>query len=183
MAIQRWTDYFSIPREDWEDIFLLPYKCTIEEKLRNFQIKLLHWLIPTNSFLYDKISLSETDKCILCISEKETILHLFLNCPKIKQFWTDLQKWLISKQIPFQVNPPNILIGQNYKEPNRLTEQINLLAKYYIHCCKYTQSDPYLEIFKLRLTYIEYIERTISIQRDTHEQHRKKWSKFLANLD
>lgn len=42
----------NVENLDWESIYLLPRKCTLSTKLRNFQFKFLHRRIATNSFLF-----------------------------------------------------------------------------------------------------------------------------------
>ena len=50
---------------DWRSTYLLPRKCTLSVKLRNFQFKFLRRRIATNSFLF-KIKVSDTDLCCFC---------------------------------------------------------------------------------------------------------------------
>ena len=68
---------------NWRSIYLLPRKCTLSTKLRNFQFKLLHRRIATNSFLF-KIKFSDTDLCCFCQNVQETpnSLVLGLSCDK-----------------------------------------------------------------------------------------------------
>jgi hypothetical protein len=50
---------------------------TKDTKLQNFQFKLLHIILPVNSFLY-KCGLKETELCTFCMETKENLLHLFI---------------------------------------------------------------------------------------------------------
>ena len=52
---------------------------TKDTKLQNFQLKLLHRILPVNSFLY-KWGLQERELCTFCTETKENMLHLFWNC-------------------------------------------------------------------------------------------------------
>jgi len=52
---------------------------TKDTKLQNVQFKLLHRILPVNSFLY-KCGLQETELCTFCTETKENMLHLFWNC-------------------------------------------------------------------------------------------------------
>ena len=62
--------------------------------LQNFQFKLLHRIIPNNSFLY-KIKLKNTNLCTFCKIHNETIEHLFFDCPVKQSFLKLLSKQLI----------------------------------------------------------------------------------------
>ena len=52
----------------------------------NFQFKLVHRRLATNSFLY-KIGVKDTDKCSFCIYETECLIHLFWDYTIINEFW------------------------------------------------------------------------------------------------
>ena len=71
---------------DWRSIYLLPRKCTLSVKLRNFQFKFIHRRIATNSFLF-KIKVSDTDLCCFCQKAQETLIHLFWDSPVTNAFW------------------------------------------------------------------------------------------------
>ena len=79
----------------WRTIYLLPWLCTISTKIRNLQFKYLHRRIATNTFL-SKIGISDTALCYLCKSDKETLIHLFWECPVIKTFWERVQCFFVS---------------------------------------------------------------------------------------
>ena len=50
---------------NWKSTYLLPFWCTKETKLREFQFKFLHRGIATNDFLY-KIGIKQSDSCTFC---------------------------------------------------------------------------------------------------------------------
>jgi hypothetical protein len=58
-----------------------------------FQYKLLHRMIPTNTFLY-KCRLVETELCAFCGETRETILHLFCDCNIVKNIWLKIYEQL-----------------------------------------------------------------------------------------
>ena len=60
-------------------------KYVSEIKSRDFQYKINNKILVTNSFLY-KIKRKETDLCSYCQKETESILHLFCNCERVKDF-------------------------------------------------------------------------------------------------
>ena len=80
---------------DWRSIYLLPRKCTLSVKLRNFQFKFLHRRIATNSLLF-KIKVSDRSSLLLPKKAQETLIHLFWDCPVTNAFWNNIQYFLIS---------------------------------------------------------------------------------------
>ena len=69
-------------------IYELPFKVTVENKLRSFQFKLIHNIIPTNHSLY-KMNIEVSPKCEGCLFPNETLIHILCECPDIKIFWQD----------------------------------------------------------------------------------------------
>ncbi len=49
----KWEDELDNRNIEWKSIFSLPYICTINTKLREFQYKYLMRIIPNNSFLFN----------------------------------------------------------------------------------------------------------------------------------
>ena len=66
-------------------VYELPFKITIENKLRSFQFKLIHNILPTNQRLW-KMNVNSSPKCEQCDAHCETISHMFYECPAVKRF-------------------------------------------------------------------------------------------------
>jgi len=69
-----------------KDAYELPFKVTFENKLRSFQFKIVHNIIPTNLSLY-KMNIKETPQCGRCLFQNDTLVHTFLECPEVEPFW------------------------------------------------------------------------------------------------
>ena len=70
----KWENDLKTSIEDWQGIYSL---CIAKgTKQQSFQFKLLHIILPVNSFLY-KCGLKKV--CTFCMETKENLLHLFLN--------------------------------------------------------------------------------------------------------
>ena len=177
-AKNKWHKELHLFNEmDWRNILSFPFKCTIEEKLRNFQFKLLHRILPTNVVLL-KMSKVQSSYCSFCNAEPETLLHLFCDCKITQQFLSSLKHWLRKRNLVLSIQPHHIILGQNYNVIDITLEFINLMAKYYIYCCKIKEDKPLLHSFLLKLAYIEKIEKYISLYRGIYPKHTAKW-KFL----
>ena len=62
-----------------------------EVKLKDFQYKINNRILATNSFLY-KINKIDSNRCSFCEQTIESMKHLFVDCPKVKEFWNTLKK-------------------------------------------------------------------------------------------
>ena len=84
-AVQKWTETYKIPKEEWSDIFQLPYKICCETKLQTFQFKLINRIIACNYNLklWNIVNSSDCNYCL----EEDTMEHFFYSCLKIKLFW------------------------------------------------------------------------------------------------
>ena len=56
-------------------VYKLPFKVTVENKLRSFQFKLIHNIIPTNHSLY-KMNIKVSPRCKCCLFPNETLIHM-----------------------------------------------------------------------------------------------------------
>ena len=84
---------FFLTEINWKAAYLLTRQCTNSTRLIEFQFKLLHRRIPTNSFL-QKIGLKESGNCSFCGVELETLTHLFWDCDETQCFWSKVVAWL-----------------------------------------------------------------------------------------
>ena len=75
-SIKNFEKYILDEEIDWEKVFLLPWKVTIESNLRLFQYKILNNILFLNDKLH-KMNMVNNPRCTFCISENETIVHLF----------------------------------------------------------------------------------------------------------
>ena len=78
---------------DTKDIFHKIFKTTNDTCLRRFQYKQLYRLMPTDRFLFQR-KLMDSPYCAFCKDDEETILHMFWNCPKVQDYWLEVQGWL-----------------------------------------------------------------------------------------
>ncbi len=95
ICIKKWTEHFpSFNNEDiliWLRLFKLSFSVTRETRLQAFQYLLFHSVIPCNKWLCDKKIKSESG-CNIC-NDVDDLIHFFIYCENIKQFWTSFYKW------------------------------------------------------------------------------------------
>ena len=165
---------------NFSDVFCNLYLVTNDSKLKKFQYKLLHKALPTNTFLV-KIGIKNSDICNFCKNASDSILHYIWLCPVVKLFWNRIKTWLEEFfDIPIEWNMANIVFITNVNEcPFEIIEFVMLFTKYYIHCCKWSNNLPTIEVLKAKLKGTEKMERSNSIFKDKLKDHEDKWLKLL----
>ena len=73
----------------WENIFIKPFKTTNDPKLRWLQYRLLHRILPVNTY-FIKMKIVDCNLCTFCNTEPESIAHLFWECKESQTFWRKL---------------------------------------------------------------------------------------------
>ena len=58
-------------------------------------------LIPTGRFLFQR-KLVDSPYCAFCKDAEETILHMFGECPKVQDFWLEIQ---VRSVVPAEEEP------------------------------------------------------------------------------
>lgn len=142
-----------------------------------FQYKILHRFLGTNSLLY-KCKLKETHLCSFCNETKETILHLFWECPVVKNFWIEIRELFKNRcNVILPNTADQIILGSEISDIS-----INffiVLIKYYIYSCKCTGTNlsPLGAQTMLKQTYlIEKLSSTFSQSPAVGQKINSKWA-------
>ena len=148
---------------------------TIENNYVNWlQYKILTRILGIKTKLL-KMKIKADSICRLCNLHDETILHLFVQCPKITAVWPNLTTWIQNKiNIPISFTPTLIILGyldnSNYSKP---LNTIILTSKSYIFwCCKNQVNPNPMELQKrIEQCYKEQINELKGMQ----EKFEKNW--------
>ena len=167
---------------NWRSIYLLPRKCTLSTKLRNFQFKFLHRRIATNSFLF-KIKFSDTDLCCFCQNAQETLIHLFWDCPVTNVFWKNVRNFLISVNLiqTSRVLRKTVCLGLDEEKGEILVNHCLLLARYYIFSCKFNNTKPLILEYLYQIKSNLQLEKQISVTIGMQKAFEKKWHKIIES--
>ena len=137
----------------WKTIYMRSFNCTKSTKLRNFQFKLLHRRIVTNSFLH-KIGIKNRNNCSFCEVERETLFHLFWSCRVVQGFLKILENWLIKYKILPETKSIDKLtaLGLKSEYETPLVSLSTLLARNHVYTNKLAGKEPdflrYLQLLK-----------------------------------
>ena len=103
---------------NWKPVFI-KLKCVKETKLKWFQIRLTQRIIATNITL-SEMKIENDNLCTFCRILRESIEHLFWECPHVQLFWTSFQTLLNSVCVlagSVTMSKPLVLFGckKNFK--------------------------------------------------------------------
>ena len=130
----------------------------------------------TKSYL-KKIKIADSDLCNLCGSDSETILHLFVHCPVVKDLWTNVLKWIEKKLlVKIYLDAATIIFGCHM--PNDYFWSLNfilMIAKQYIFSC--ARNKIKINIFHLQQVIKEKYEEQNCLAFLNCQEHffSKKW--------
>lgn len=134
-CIQKWSNIFNnvFDRADFENVFQLAFRCSLETKLQSFQFKLIHRILANNSLLF-KMKIKTSPMCIVW-SLEETLQHKFFYCEKVFSFWHKFKELWNALHIQYinEIRCQDIILGFYSIECYPLNFCI-LLGKYYIYC-------------------------------------------------
>ena len=176
-----WQDTFGeISPEEWQTIFELPYRVTLEVRVRNFQYKLLHRIVYFNDKLYrwGKVPSQKCDHC----DNLDGILHRFMDCQFSKDFWSLFTVWIFDTfKISLSLVFKEIIFGIDPANPKPIIEHLLLLAKYHIYKHFLGKRKPFFPLFLDEVKYCQNIEQRIAIQNGTLSKYENKWKELIAN--
>ena len=94
-CVQKWKEVLNLEDFNMESIFTRTTKVTKDTRVRWFQYRLIHRILPTNTFLF-QINIFDSPLCRFCNLENETYTctHLFNKCNIVKKFLTDVKQWV-----------------------------------------------------------------------------------------
>ena len=171
---------YGIQEEEWPQMYLLPFQCTIEVKLRVFQFKILHNILYTNERLF-KMKQVATKCCTFCETSVETPVHLFYDC-KVAE---DLRRAFVAKigvnlSVTYEdLTRKRIMFGfiKDWKGPHKiLLNHLILLLKRYIYIQRCKKSLASLVGLTAFICKIRHVELVIAKQKQKENIHYRKWS-------
>ena len=97
--------------------------------------------------------MAESDKCVFCQTEVESVEHLLFSCKISSVFWKHVLSWLRYNNITVEnLKEEDIIFGKFDVEGDfLLVNHILLLGKYYIYSQKCQKGMPSLQGFLLGL--------------------------------
>ena len=169
-----------IDETEWEKIFVNIFKVTQSVKLRFFHYQIINRILSTNSSVA-KWNKDISKECTLCNNYSETIIHLLVECEKVKTLWRNLEKWLkYFHKIEISLDKESILLN-NYKDKHSTYVNLMILImKRYIYVTRCEESDPKFNCFVQKIHEQYRIERIVANKKDMWQSFQKRWRLYLG---
>ena len=149
-VVPYWSNF--VDNLNWGNIWNLPYKYLLMNKVREVSFKIIHRYYPAKQYLL-RFKLDICVNCSFCGLSPETMVHLLWQCPYTTTFLKDLSRYITDKPVSnFSLFWKNVLFGflDNKSKKQKDIYLINLLiilGKYHIHKAKFSNSKPSLISF------------------------------------
>ena len=134
----------ELDNEDWEEIHLRNFRCTIESRLWSFYFKIFHRAIAFCDFLF-KIKRIDSPECCFCQKVPETTIHIFCECDLVKPLWLEIDNifiWILNLIV-------SCLILKKFLDFwCKFLTYIILCTKHFIYRCKFQDKKPHVNGLK-----------------------------------
>ena len=169
------SQFLDISEEEWSVIFNLPFKVTMETKLQEFQWKITHNILYTNTVLFRmNPPRVNSNQCTFCKKADETIVHLFVDCEFSQNIWNNLLlNFGEAVNAPSVISPKQILLGD--VSFSNLLNHLIIIVKKTIYDCKLKEKIPTFEHFKANVKIAKQVEFYIAKRNQCTRKALLKW--------
>ena len=169
-CIKSWNDRINIDIDEtmWKAIFTLPHKCVNDFKIKDIQIKIIHRFYPCQS-LVSKWDKDTSNICNLCNNGIADIIHTFYECECLQQFWYNIENWLSSLNLNYNVtlNCTNVLMGFiPFSFKSHCINHCLLYSKFFIHTERKNDKIPSFKKFLNSYKHILEVEKETYVMRN-----------------
>ena len=165
---------YQMSEREIEKAFYRPRWSTLDNKLREFQFKLLYNIVYVNHHLY-RFNFVINNECSFCCKDEETYKHIFFECEKVGMLWNQCSN-LFNFPILNNLNWKGIYVGlEEINDDRQLLNHIVLLIKYSIYHARGKHKLPTALEIQEKLLKSKEEEKKIAIERNTLSRHLQKW--------
>jgi len=176
-CVRTWFEKYLIEFSDcqWKTIFRLAKFTTANTKLVEFQFKIIHRVYATDSYVAN-FDATVNKMCAQC-KVSNNIPHLFVDCMKVTDFWTQFKLWIsIIEGHNIKLSSSNIIFGILNNAAYRQNFCI-LQAKWFIHLHK-TDYLINFNQFLLYFTGVLCVERQLAVNLKRENEFDKIFNVF-----
>lgn len=148
--------------------------------------RIAYRVIPTQVYLH-RIRVVDSEICVAC-QRRDDLLHFFLECPDVKDFWDSLATWMDNNEyimnFPEDLSEEEFLLGTTTADPNHyLFNYVLMWAKFYVYKKSIFGSKEYdLLEFLLELKSRLTTERLACFHDSSYRKRFKRWESFYNSL-
>ena len=164
----------ELPNDEMWCLFKNIDRTTNVPKYRSFQYRLLNRAIITNIQL-EKSKITTSSLCDKCKLSRETLSHLFVECPKIVDFWTEVTRFMKLFGTTPNFTTKTVLFNTGVEPAGHVKNAICLLAKHYLYRQRCLKQNVHFNEFKAMVEKIKNFEHYYAIKNNKLTKHNKKW--------
>ena len=144
---------------NWEKVYSLFFRVTVDSKIREFQNKVLNDIVYTNEKLF-RFGPVKSLSCTFCRKEWESLEHLLFLCNFSSDFWKHVLSWLKDNNIQIETFiMTDAIFGKLVIEDDfSVINHVILLGKYYLYQKKCNGNLPSF------CSFITRLKRALSIE-------------------
>lgn len=161
-----YVEQYDLSEKEIDNMFLLPRICTDDMLLKEFQYKILHKYLATNSLLY-KMKKVESNRCTFCGLYVESITHIFYDCIESKNVWFMIQSVLVNIDCTVRkLTCKDVVLGfrlENMSSNNMFINNVILQGKFYLWKCRSAAIKPSYVKFKEYIQYRSSIDKNLDL--------------------
>jgi len=171
-AIETWVNIYPfLEKQDWNTIFKISFKVSIEPYLQSFQYKIINRILNCKDRLH-KWKLKDSNICDYC-DEIDTLEHHLFLCHASKIIWDKLVQWIHSNlEIKYLLTECEVIFGIPFtNSPDlKLINFLIILSKWYINNTKTNNKPLYfielITVIREKITLINYLNKSNSIENE-----------------
>ena len=172
---------YNMNESSCKQLFTLPWRVTIDNRLRWLQYRITHSILTTNAWLY-RIKIINSPICNRCGINIETLNHLFVECEKVDQFWQELITFWDILFHNLSVTEKLFGILESDTENWILKNQLLFVAKRYIYISRCRDSLLSMRAFNILVKDTMKLECIIAKQKGKLDLHYQKWSIVMQKI-
>lgn len=183
----RWENWVldldtEVDEVDWLNNLPNLLKCSTSTRMRSYIYSFSLRDILTNSRLF-KMGLVESEQCYLCNHYKETLIHLYWECPHSQRLWERLKLYIYEESgLVIRLEKCILLLGINPANPEEKLPLILILlsniVKKYIHNSHCKKKFIHVEGLMSYIYHVKNMEENIARRQgeNAFAKFHKKWN-------
>ena len=176
---------FKVTLLEFKQVYVNINRCTIVNKLRDFQYRLLTNAIHANDRLFHW-KITDTQLCERCASEKQTTQHLFYFCNKVCKIWKEFQQFveecMYCDTSVIEINVTNTFLNLIHLKSSHLVNFFALIIKQHIYFCKCSNKQLRFQDIVLKFEEYYHIEKSLAQQKNKMGKHHAKWEPYTGPI-
>lgn len=148
-AERKWAEvlgqHFTL--ESWDRVWKIHTESDVPNKTKWLQLQILRNILKTN-YIVSKFQANISAACSFCNNAPENIVHLFWDCAKVKEFWSEATLFLNGALGPNQLTKRKVLFGDTTHSGKNIINLFILLGKDFIWKNKFTTRNLSMAHFK-----------------------------------